>query len=706
MCRRVGRGVGDRARCVAKTRVVAAGVLGVAVAVAARGLPDAAVAQEPPALEAAPRVVVTGERRAADYLRQAGATAVLSAESLTRIDADHIQEALNRLPGVNIHRGSGQEHLTAIRSPVLTAGAGAGSFLFLQDGVPLRSAGFANVNGLFESASELAGGLEVVRGPGSTLYGSNAVHGLINVLTPAPARTGLNVEASLNTFQRTKAQVIGSARGDAQGFLLGVDILNDNSFREPAGVDQQKVLARWDIDGAGWSAVTTAAFTNLNQETAGFAQGDEIFRDSAASRVNDFPQAYRDAKTARLQSRVSFDVGEGGEFALTPFVRWTEMEFLQHFLPSQGVEDNGQWSVGALSTYYFTPSARVEATVGADVEFTRGYLQEFQPQTPEELELAPFLADDFLQGLHYDYAILAQTGALYGEAEVALSPRWLVEAGLRVEATRFDYDTEVTGDFGRFRRPDDRVDTFVTATPKLALLRRLDNGQTVFLRYARGARAPQTTDLYRVQTNQDPAAADPEVIDSVELGWRGEARALGRPFAFDAVAFAMDKRNFFFRDADGFNVVDGRTRHVGVETALDYALTDTLSAGGSATYARHTYRFDRPANSIVSGNDVDTAPRWLANARALWTPRPFELELAWVYVGEYFTNEANTQSYDGHNLLNLRFAWDVTPDLRSFVIVRNLANRDYAERADFAFGNQRFFPGEDRAITAGFRAQF
>ena len=37
-------------------------------------------------------------------------------------------EMLNRAPGVHIHRGSGQEHLTAIRSPVLVGGAGAGSF--------------------------------------------------------------------------------------------------------------------------------------------------------------------------------------------------------------------------------------------------------------------------------------------------------------------------------------------------------------------------------------------------------------------------------------------------------------------------------------------------------------------------------------------------------------------------------------------------
>ena len=38
-------------------------------------------------------------------------------------------ELLNKAPGVHIHRGSGQEHLTAMRSPVLVGGAGAGSIV-------------------------------------------------------------------------------------------------------------------------------------------------------------------------------------------------------------------------------------------------------------------------------------------------------------------------------------------------------------------------------------------------------------------------------------------------------------------------------------------------------------------------------------------------------------------------------------------------
>jgi len=101
---------------------------------------------------------------------------VILPTALEGLTLAHPAEILNSVAGVNIHRGSGQEHLTAIRSPVLTGGAGAGSFLYALDGVPLRAAGFANVNGLLEAPTEIASRIEVFKGPGPADYGSNAVH--------------------------------------------------------------------------------------------------------------------------------------------------------------------------------------------------------------------------------------------------------------------------------------------------------------------------------------------------------------------------------------------------------------------------------------------------------------------------------------------------------------------------------------------------
>ena len=120
--------------------------------------------------------------------RGAGNYSLIPRFEIQALGANHASEILNRRAGFNIQHGSGQEHLTAIRSPVLTGGAGAGSFLFLEDGVPLRAAGFGNVNGLFEAIGELANAIEATRGPGSALYGSNSVHGVVNFQSRAPER--------------------------------------------------------------------------------------------------------------------------------------------------------------------------------------------------------------------------------------------------------------------------------------------------------------------------------------------------------------------------------------------------------------------------------------------------------------------------------------------------------------------------------------
>ena len=147
---------------------------------------------------------------------------------------------------------------------------------------------------------------------------------------------------------------------------------------------------------------------------------------------------------------------------------------------------------------------------------------------------------------------------------------------------------------------------------------------------------------------------------------------------------------------------------MGVEADVRIALHETLTLQSAVTYAKHTYRFDRPtgnsAESISFGDDVDSAPRVMANTRLTW--RPFDrltAEAELVSMGSYFTDAANDHEYDGHNVLNLRAERGLTDTLAAFITVRNVTNELYAERADFAFGEDRYFPGETRTFGFGLR---
>jgi len=179
----------------------------------------------------------------------------------------------------------------------------------------------------------------------------------------------------------------------------------------------------------------------------------------------------------------------------------------------------------------------------------------------------------------------------------------------------------------------------------------------------------------------------------------------------EIAAFTMWKDNFFFRNANGFNVVDGKTKHIGIEGSLSAPLTDWLSFAVDGTLAEHSYNFDldegSAANNITKGERVDTAPSTLGTARLTATPTDRIMgEIEWRHVGSYFTNPGNTQKYDGHDIFVLRGSYALSDSFKLSARIDNLFDKRYADRADFAFGNERYFPGRPRTVFIGLSADF
>ena len=642
-------------------------------------------------------VNVWGDRAETDP----GSLAVLDNAEIADTLADHPAEILNKLPGVNIQMNSGQEHLIAIRSPVLTGGAGQGSFLIMENGVPVRSPAFGNVNSLFEPHHEVASAIEVVRGPGSAKYGSNAVHGLVNVILP-DVGAGSETVASYGTLGRWRTDV---TLDQGEHWLAAVSIQKDTGWRDNTGVDQQKLTLVGDWALGGWDTTGWLTASNLNQETAGFIQGADAYKDEDIAKSNPNPEAYRDAWSARAGARLSRELG-GGTLTLTPYAHTQAMIFAQHFLPNGGVEKNGSTGGGVMARFQREVSEAVTWRVGADVDVASGWLKEVQP------EPFGFFPGDarFPQGKHYDYTVDTLTGALWGELDYVLTDDMRLLAGLRAETHEYDYSTDVApGINGRFNVPADRTDNFDLLTPKLGLIWSVADATDLYANYARGERAPQASDLYRLQSLQVAGEVEEETLDSFEIGARGSA--LDGRLVYDVAAYWMEKENFFFRDSDGLNVPNGSTEHAGVEASAALELTTALSVSGSASWSDQTYTFDRITSSgtetIRDGNEIDTAPEWLANVSLDWqATEAIKLSLNVDHVGEYFVDPANTTVYPGHTVLGARGAWVFAEGTEVFLIVRNLTDERYADRADLAFGNDRYFPGEPINATLGMRKKF
>lgn len=647
-------------------------------------------------------IVTTAQRRDAQF-DVAGNVAQVNREALESISHLHIQETLVRVPGVSFHRNNGQEYLPAIRSAVMSGAGACGTFLSAQDNIPLRAAGFCNVNELFEAFTEQAERIEVIRGPSNALYGSNALHGVINVIMPSvpeQTETRLALEFGENSFHRQSLS--HGRRIGEHGVLVNLTTTSDGAFRDDSGYDQQKLHLRHEIKTGDWNIATTFAATNLNQETAGFIQGYKAYEDKRLSKSNPNPEAYRDAKSFRLYSRMEKQVDENSSLVITPYWRKTEMEFLQHFLPQAPLEENGQDSVGLMLTWYEDQSDTFQWIAGLDAEFTDGYLREIQ--------LNPNMGV-FPTGRHYDYQVDALQLAPFAQLNWKFYERWTLTAGLRFETMRYDYDNLMidgaTREDGsncisggnvvpcRYSRPADRKDSFNNWSPQLGLLYELTDNHRLFVNVSQGFRAPQTTELYRLQDRQDIADLDSEKLNSVEIGARGAFEKLSYEFSI----YAMEKENIIFRDPDfRNNLGDGETEHKGVELALRYRLNDALELGMAMNYADHRYASEQSlSDRNIKGNKEDTAPRHFGTAHLGWQLTPtLRSELEWVHMGAYYTNPENTQRYDGHDIFNLRSQWEVSQQLSVNLNILNLANERYAERADWAMGQHRYFPGEPR----------
>jgi len=665
---------------------------------------------------AAPResIVVTATRGPSAELDTVGNIAQLSAEDILVTAAIHPHELGVRVPGVWIGRGSGQEHLTAIRSPVLTGPGSCGAFLVMEDGIPTRPTGFCNVNQLFEVPSELASSVEVIRGPANALYGSNGLHGTINTLLPAPGQgdpAGISIMAGPNEYWRGK---FNWDSGPAQNaFNAGLMLETDDGYRDDSGHEQLKMYGKSQHELNDGTLSFAASASWLDQDTAGFIQPEEDgYKDLETRFRNDNPEAYREATSLRLSSAWLPDSTGVWEPEYRFFLRKSDMEFLQHFIPSKPTEKNGQTSGGLMVITRRDWWRNSSLTLGIDAEIAQGYVDEYQEFDP------PGFALNRPQGQHYDYDVDSYLAAGFASLTLPLSDRWEMQAGLRGEYMRYDYDNKMldgnstdTGgqcpdpenklppDGCLYYRPGDRSDDFFNLSPNLGVLYKFSEATVGFANLTSGFRAPQAAELYRLQAQQDVADIDSERIDSIELGTRHQADSL----SLEAVAFYMYKSNFIFRDAALINVSDGKTQHYGIEANVRWQIIEPLYLSLVGSYARHEYDFDRDAGLgevITKGNEVDTAPQILASARLGYEHRFGLAELEWVHNDPYFMDAANTARYEGHDLLNLRLIFDVTSRLNLAIRVNNLTDEVYADRADLLSSTTppryRYFPGRER----------
>jgi iron complex outermembrane recepter protein len=196
------------------------------------------------------QVQVTSVAKAPQRLQDAPAAVyVITAEDIRRSGATSIPELLREVPGMDVARVDGNTWAVNARG---FADRYAGSLLVLIDGRSVYSPIFAGVYwDVQDTVLADVDRIEVIRGPGSTLWGANAMAGVVNIITKDAAETlGTYVEAGAGSREPGSVSVRQGTRVGTNGFL--------------------RIFAKRDVTGALDPALGVAAHDGARMTRGGF----------------------------------------------------------------------------------------------------------------------------------------------------------------------------------------------------------------------------------------------------------------------------------------------------------------------------------------------------------------------------------------------------------------------------------------------------
>lgn len=662
-------------------------------------------------------VTVTGTREGRALSETPATITVIKDEEIRNTSVKHPSEIMGQVPGVWVNVTGGEGHVTSIRQPLTTSPV----YLYLEDGIPTRSTGFFNHNALYEINLPMAGGIEVSKGPGTALYGSDAIGGVVNVLTrPAPLKPEAEMTVEGGEFGWGRVMMTGGNTKGDDGVRADLNLTHTDGWRDATGYDRQSGTLRWDraLGGEGMLK-TVATFSNIDQQTAGTSTITEADYNNNPT-ANYTPISLRKVQAFRLSSAYEKESGNA-LLSVTPYFRYNDMDLLANW--SLGYDptiyNTSNKSLGLLAKYrQDLPDYRARVIVGVDLDYSPGSRSE---QSINTVRSGNYYTSYSLGRTIYDYDVTFKGVSPYVHGEIAPTERLRVTGGLRYDHLSYDYDNNLSDDnivirpsnigFNlTYRHPSDTSISYDHLSPKLGLTYAFSPSLNGFAAYNHAFRAPSESQLFRQGSALDTIGLKPVKADSYEVGLRGKA---GAGMHYEASLYYMTKRDdiLSYKDpATGATqaVNAGKTLHRGVELGLGADLTRGLDLNVSASYAKHSYEdWAVSGTADYSGKEIETAPRLIANTRLNYKPTLLNggrVSLEWVKLGSYWMDAANTQKYPGHDLFNLRVNYPVNRKLELLGSIINLADERFAESTSYTTtGGQAFAPGMPRTIYGGLR---
>ena len=319
-----------------------------------------------------------------------------------------------------------------------------------------------------------ADGIEITRGPGSPLYGGDAIGGVVNVITRSslePSGLDATLEAGELGFRRFLTG--GNWSRGVDGLRYTLNLTESDGWRDATGYDRQSGTVRWDRARPRSLMKVLVSLNRIEQQTAGSSALPEIDYLSVPH-GNLGPVSFRSVRACRA-SLAYGRTGARTSWSVVPYFRYDTMELLPNwtltFDPTVYTTDNASLALLAKWQRDLTPM-RTTLLAGVDVDVSPGARTEdiVRPLTSASGLPGgrPIFSSNTRGARIYDYDVTFAALSPYVQADFSPRPRMRVSLGVRADGMRYDYDDLLTSpDTPRPPGPADAVGTFTHVSPKV-----------------------------------------------------------------------------------------------------------------------------------------------------------------------------------------------------------------------------------------------
>lgn len=580
---------------------------------------------------------VTANRMALLNLDTPAAMDVITDKDIMNSGAKNAFDAVNMVPGITSfsYGASGLEY-GAMDSRVNIRGLERGS-LILVNGVPM------NLNGKGGLSSIPTGSIariEVLKGAASALYGSDAMSGVVNVITKTPTKEGGSATIGVgNMGSQTYKINYGTPRfliGIERGFFGKQDPstpVRTDSVSHPRGYEYYTARDKGNSLGIFMSGKLSDKVTLNFSRFEGKSAYAQLSTESNATNRNRHSTTYAYDDSKNNASLIYKDGNTTGTLFYND--RDLKGKNRNHSLPSYTSNDSNY----IARQYGFDVQHEWDFRGGKDY-LIAGVLGKRETYRTTS---GPVYASPHRHSL-----------ALYGSYSYQINPTWSTVVGLRY--------TDIK----------DPVKNQHVLTPQFQLNHRINKESSVYMNVGKAFTMPNLSDTFKAVNRQYQSVSGRNL--KPEEGWNYELgyKHITNKDSWKVAAFYMDFKNFFSwkPDSNGkmtIRVNGGRFRNVGVEAQYGRKLTDRLKVTVGAAYSnpkqmeidKNYWKQANPKLQFTGGIHYNSST-WTAGSSINFVTKRMKNRdgginpnlVAWnAYVGYQF-NENSSIRLDARNLLN------------------------------------------------------